>query len=427
MKSVSQDSARPVADLAKRLFGFTGWPLLSLITPLVATPIVARYAGDGWSGIVTAMSIGTFGSALTAWGWNYLGPAKAALTADTERPRLYAESIRSRLLMTLLCLPVIMVVTALLANASIRIPAVLIACAFTLGGMSPQWYCIGIGRPALLGIFDTLPRALATLLAVPLMLGTRSILPYPILLIAAVATSLYLFSRRIFPASSDSPAAIGQIPWKDAWHSICSMASVAAANLIGVAYAYAPVPLATALLTSLDSSRFASGDQLYRYALFAVTALGNALQGWTLEVDGAAGQRRQKAAIWLHTCLGLLGAGALIVLGPWASSVLFGAELTTSQTAITWYAVAFAFISFSTPLLRNLLIPDGRQKRVLMATGVSAVVGLATMGVAGWLGNAPAIAAGMALSEALIIALTASAARRVFRHRYQQAKPDAES
>lgn len=196
------------------------------------------------------------------------------------------------------------------------------------------------------------------------------------------------------------------------------MTSVAVTNLIGVAYAYAPVPLATAFLSNMASSHFASGDQLYRYALFAVTALGNALQGWTLESQGSSGHRRQVAALLLHLALGVIGAVALVILGPWATALLFGQELAAPWAVTAWYGLAFAFITMSTPLLRNLLIPAGRKRRVLIATGLSAVGGLALMVGAGLMGSAPGIAAGMAVSEALLIILTLRAALRVLATRY---------
>lgn len=406
------------ATVARRLAGFTGWPLLSLVTPLLATPIIARYAGESWSSIVTAMSIGTLGMSVTTWGWSYLGPARVAQAPANARPEIYAESIRSRLLMSIFVLPLVIAITFLLAAPNMRLPAVLVACAYTIGGMSPQWYCIGIGKPTLLGLYDTLPRVMGTLISVPLMWWSRSILPYPALLIAATAFSVWLFSRRIFKNEAGGSLPPERKSWREAWASIRSMTSVAGTNLIGVAYAYAPVPLATALLSSTVSSQFASGDQLYRYALFAVTALGNALQGWTLEIEGVAGLRRQKAAIGMHVALAVLGGIAIALLGPWASGILFGEPVATSSAIAIWYGVAFLFISMTTPLLRNLLIPNDGQRLALSATAISAVMGIIVMAIFAAAGNAAGISAGMALSEAIILMIILIPAIRIMGTRY---------
>lgn len=402
-----------VATVARRLAGFTGWPLLSLVTPLVATPIIARFVGEGWSGIVTAMSIGTFGMSLATWGWSYVGPALVAQASDAERSRLYTESVYSRLLMLAFVLPATVIITLFLAPASVRLPAALVACAFTMGAMSPQWFCIGVGRPKLLGLYDTLPRVISTIVSVPIMLWTRSMIAYPVLLTIAILVALWLFPRRVITTQPSSTVSLA-----DAWQSIRSMTSIASASLVGVAYAYAPVPIATALLLSIDSSRFASADQLYRYALFAVTALGNALQGWSLEMEGIAGRKRHHAAIILHFALGLVGAAGIAMLGPWATQILFGPAVAAGFPLTSWYAVAFLFISASTPFLRNLLVPNGRQKTVLVATSIAAVFGIIAMVAAGLHHSAAGIAAGLALSEAVIMAVTVLPAVRVLRTRY---------
>ncbi|MDK9347715.1 hypothetical protein FAM23867_001805 [Propionibacterium freudenreichii] len=410
---MNRNEAGAAAVVMRRLAGFTGWPLLSLVTPLVAMPIIARFVGDGWSGVVTAMSIGTFGSNLAIWGWSYAGPALVAQASETERARLYTESVCSRLLMLVFVLPATMIVTLLLAPTSVRLPAVLVASAFTMGALSPQWFCIGVGRPKLLGLYDTLPRVIATIASVPIMLWTQSMIAYPLLLIATLLIALWLFPRRVITTPAPSSVTL-----RDAWRSIRSMASIASASIVGVAYSYAPVPIATALLLSIDSSRFASADQLYRYALFAVTALGNALQGWALEVEGPAGRRRHHAAIALHAVLGLLGAAGIAFVGPWATRVLFGAQVAAGPSLTAWYAVAFLFISASTPFLRNILVPNGRQKTVLLATMTAAVLGIIVMVLAGLDNRAAGIAAGLALSEALIMAVTTLPALRVLSARY---------
>jgi O-antigen/teichoic acid export membrane protein len=67
-----------------------------------------------------------------------------------------------------------------------------------------------------------------------------------------------------------------------------------------------------------------------------------------------------------------------------------------------YYGLSFFFLSASTPLIRNLLIPAQRQKTVLLWTGISAVVGLLLMTIAGVNSNVPAVALGMAVSEMLL-------------------------
>lgn len=417
LNAVDRERMGAVGQVSRRLAGFTGWPMLALITPLVVSPYIARLAGDGWSSVVTAMSVGSFGMAAITWGWSLVGPPRVAQAEPSMRWSIYRESVHTRLLLSALVLPLTAIITAFLSVPQLRLESVLIAIAFSAVGLLPQWYCIGIGKPTLLGLYDTIPRVATTIISLPIMLATRSILAYPILLLVGIAFSLWLFPRRVFPERPNPPHSI-----RKSLHDVASMASAAGTNLIGVAYSYAPVPIATALLAATASSHFASADQLFRYALYAVTSLGNALQGWSLEVEGFAGRRRHYWAMALCALLGLAGGVTIWLAGPWASTVLFGKSVAAEPTTMVWYGIAFFFISATTPLLRNLLLPNGRARTVLAATIVSAVFGISVMLIAGKTGSSAGIAAGMALSEFLILVVTLVPAQRVLVRRYAMGK-----
>jgi O-antigen/teichoic acid export membrane protein len=103
-----------------------------------------------------------------------------------------------------------------------------------------------------------------------------------------------------------------------------------------------------------------------------------------------------------HAALGLAGGIFLTLFGPWVSGVMFGEAVRADTLTCLYYGVSFFFISSSTPLIRNVLIPAGRQKSVLMWTAISAVVGVLLMVAAGMAANVPGIALGMAVSEAIL-------------------------
>lgn len=388
---------RQHSNLIVRMLGFTAWPLISLVTPLLITPVIARLAGNGWSSVVTAMSIGTFGSTVIIWGWNYIGPARVASAEDGLRSVQYELSLWTRLFLVLGTVPIAGILSYLISVPSLRIDSVLMAVSFSLGGLSPQWYCIGIGRASLLGLFDTLPRAVSTVVALPFVLSIRQIWPYPCLLIVSTFVSLVLFQFRIFGHHKIRCPSV-----KNLLSEISGMAAAAGVNLIGNAYSYAPVPIATAFLLPADSSSFASADQLYRYALFSIVALGNALQGWVLEIEGRDGRRRQQAAVLLHVLLGLSGGLVLGLLGLRISTILFGASVAAGQVTSALYGITFLAISTSTPFLRNILIPQGRATTVLAVTILSAIVGLFLMFIGAMRGSSSGIAAGLTASEVIL-------------------------
>ncbi|MEP6796633.1 MAG: polysaccharide biosynthesis protein [Lapillicoccus sp.] len=389
-----------MTTVLRRLTGFTLLPLLSLVIPFLLMPVIARVAsGAGWSSVVAGQAVGTFGATVVFWGWNVVGPVQAARAATAKaRADLYAASLRTRLTLLLPVVPLVALVSGAVAQPGFRVIAASMAIATALLGLSPAWFGIGVGQPMLLLWYDTLPRVLAALVATPLILVTRAIWAYPVVLALATVAGLAAFQRRHASGSDWSP-----FPVSRAVAELREQGGTAGINLVATAYASTPAPVATAAFPVAQSSRFASADTIYRLGLFAVTAMGNTFQGWTVEPGASDRRRRHLVAGWAHLGLGLVGALLFVGLGPWATGLLFGADLAAPRDVCAAYAVSFLFISAGTPLIRNLLIPDGRTRLVLVWTTVSAVVGVLVMvatAAAGWLAG---VAWGMAASE---VALT---------------------
>ena len=208
---------------------------------------------------------------------------------------------------------------------------------------------------------------------------------------------LVMFHRAFSPGGHWLPADLG-----GTLRELAAQGRTAGISLAGNAYASTPTPIATATTAPAASGSLATADTLYRFGLFTVVALGNAFQGWTIEHGATNRRQRHLAAIWAHAGLGVLGAAILTVAGPFVSSLLFAGKAQATTELCLYYGLAFLFLSASTPFIRNLLIPAGRQNLVLRWTLISAVFGVAVMIWAGAAGNAPGIALGMALSEAIL-------------------------
>ncbi|GAA1878775.1 polysaccharide biosynthesis protein [Lapillicoccus jejuensis] len=399
--------------MLRRLGGFTLLPLLSLVTPFVLLPVVARVAGpQGWSSVVAGQSVGTFGATVVFWGWNVIGPVEAARARGPELTGLYGSSLRTRLLLLAPVLPAAALVSAVVAQPGYRAVAASMALATSLLGLSPAWWGIGVGRPAVLFWYDTVPRVAAAALAVPVVLATRAIWTYPLLLVVATVVGLVAFQRRHAPGADWSPLPLGR-----AARELQAQAGTAGVNLVGTAYAATPAPVATAAFPGAVASPLSSADAVYRLGLFAVVATGNAFQGWTLEPDADRGERarRHRTAVLAHLALGVAGLLVLALLGPWLTGLLFGAPVAASRELGVAYGAAFLLISASTPYVRNLLLPAGRTRLVLAWTAASAVAGLAVMLVAaarGWLAG---VAWGMAASELVLLLGVLGPALRVRR------------
>lgn len=395
-----------------RLGGFVGFPLLGILTPLLLLPVIARVAGPtGWASIVSAIAIGSFGATAILWGWNIRGTVLvASTTSSARRAELYGQSLVIRSSLAVVVVPVVIALTAVIAAPELRWQAAAVAGATAVSGLSPAWFCVGIGSPRLMGVFDTLPRVASAVIAIPLVASTQNISYYPGLLLALTGAALVVFQRTYF--RRDVPARPTVRGSFNEWRRQVGSAGV---NISGSAYSSVPVPIATFRGPEAAASVYSSADQLYRFGLFTTVALGNTFQGWTLEVHGAAQVRRHRAAMLSHLVLGLVGAVILWVFGPLASSILFGVDVAATPEACLLYGLAFLFINLGTPLIRNLLIPAGRDVFVLLSTITSAILGIALMVLLSDAGNLTGIAVGVAASEAILFAAVLPAALRSLR------------
>jgi hypothetical protein len=392
-----------------RLLGFTILPLASLVTPLLLLPVIARTVGEGgWASIVAGQSIGTFAATLILWGWNVDGPVRAARSGASEVAEIYRESLRTRWVLAAVVAPLAGGLSALIAAPEHRLDAVVMSFSTAVAGLSPAWVAIGLGQPRLLALFDTAPRVAGTVAAIPLILATGSVLWYGVLLLAGVGIGLAVFARTIGATGSW----LGANP-RSVRTELGRQRHTAAINVSGNAYAATPVPLATALNPAPAVAGFASADNLYRFGLFSVVALGNALQQWT--VAAGPGSPRQTTAIRAHAALGVVGAAILTGAGPWASSVLFGPDVQADSLTCAFYGAAFLMLSSGTPLIRNILIPAGHQKTVLRWTAVSAALGVAAMAALSLSGWVPGVALGMAVSETVLLLGLIAPSRAVLR------------
>ena len=389
-------------SVLRRLTGFTVLPLLSLVTPFLLLPVVARVAGpSGWSSFVAGQAVGMVGATVVFWGWNVGGPVLVAQASSAvERAEVYAASLRTRYLLLLGVVPAAAVVSALVAQPGHRVDASAMAVATSLLGLSPSWFGIGVGDPWLLFWYDTMPRVVAAVLGAGVVWATGFVWTYPVLLALSVAVSLVAFRRRVVAGvDGTSP-----FPVSRSGGELRTHLGTAGINLAATAYASTPVPIVTVAFRPDVSSPFASADAAYRLGLFTVTAMGNAFQGWTLEGSGGERRSRHRTAFGAHLVLGVVGGLLFAALGPWVTGFVFGPDVAAPRDVCVWYGVAFLFLSVSTPPIRNLLVPAGRVRLVLGWTLGSAVVGLVLMlgaAVAGW---SAGVAAGMAVSEAVLLA-----------------------
>lgn len=400
--------------MARRIIGFTLFPLASLVTPLLLLPVIARTVGEnGWSSVIAGQAIGTFAFSLIVWGWNVDGPVRAARADRDEVRRIYAESVRTRLLLLGVIVPLASVLSAVIAAPGHRVDAIALCVSIAVAGLSPAWVAIGLGKPVLLALFDTGPRVVGTILAVPVILLTQQVYWYGIIMLATTFLGLVIFGRHL-----GAPSPFAGSTLRSTVRELARQQHTAGINVSGNAYAMTPVPIANALNPAASVAGFASADSLYRFGLFSVSALANSLQSWV--VSDGPGSPRQYTALKAHAVLGVTGGAFLTVAGPFASELLFGAAVRADMLTCGFYGLAFLGVACAAPLIRNVLIPAGLQRVVLRWTMISAVLGVAGMLAFAASGLVAQVALAMAISDGVLALGILPAALAVLREHAQK-------
>lgn len=392
---MSEAAPTPRPGLTRRVLAFAGLPFLSLVTPFLFLPILARVAGaDAWLAIALGQSVGAFFALAVSLGYNTVGPAQVALTPAEGQPAVLLAALRARTIVLIPSAVLAIGIAALVSPEGNRLVGALMALATVLAGLSSSWYMIGLGRAGLIALFEIAPRIVATVAAAILLLLHLSVLWYPALLILASVASVLGFTVRT-------------MGWRGLTHRgdttvrqvLSSNRSAVATELAAGAYNSLAVTFVGLTATTAQAASYVTGDKLYRIGQYSVSALGNALQGWVVEENRAHFAARAKRSLLLHGALGVLGLLGFAVLGPWLSAVLFGETLAIDFATAVGFGVATLGIALGTSLGRVTLVGLGARREFMISVFFAAAVGIPSILVLSGLFGAAGGAWGVALGE----------------------------
>lgn len=396
-------------SLSRRFLSFGSLPFLASVAPLFVLPAVAHaVAPDVWVSLLTAQAVGSIAGLLILSGWAVHGQARVALAGadDGMRRGLYSASIRSRTRSALVVLPAAVVLFNAVLSPREPVLGTLMLMSTAWSGFSMSWYAIGSARPSWVALYEFLPKIAGNIVAIPLITATGAVWTYPIVLIAATSLGLCAFHTR------ELGVLLPNFPLDADTHERAERIRAATVSVLAASYASAPLPMASGLGIA-GMPGLASADRLYRYALYSITTLANTLQEWVLGARGAERHRRQVTALRLHLALGVAGAAGIAALGPLGGRILFGADVAPTRATCFGYALAFGFVSCSTPLVRNILVPARRTGVVLSAVSISLLIGLSGIWIGATALGASGVAVAAGATELVNLVLLAVRARPV--------------
>lgn len=378
-----------------------------MLTPFLLLPILSRVVGQaGWLSLGVGQALGGVAGTIVLFGWWVVGPARFhELDTRQARRSLFIESLQSRLLVSLIVFPAVGVLVSLLSAPEWRLEAVLMSWATASAGLTPAWYCIAMGSPGLLLRFDAVPKLVATVLSAVLMLLTNEVWVYPVLLLLGTLGATVAFVQCHARVRQGGLTRLNVL-----LNGLRVQLPVVTSNLVGTIYTATPLPIASALASVSVAAPFTSAERLYRLSKFSIVALANSFQSLVLEKNSVDRYRRHTIALGFHVILGVIGGASITFVGPLFTTWLFGVELGADLPSCLGFGLSFLFLSCSSPLTRNLLIPAGKTTAALRATITGALVGVPLMFLLFQLIGISGIGVGLAFSEAAVFLMLLPAA-----------------
>lgn len=382
--------------LTRRILAFAGVPLLSLLAPFLFLPVLARLAGtEAWVAIALGQSVGGFAALVAGLGYTTLAPPRVALADAAARRRIIATSVHARLPAWVLAATIGVIVTVLLAPPSHRLEAAGMTAAMSLAALAPTWYWIGVGRAAPILWTEVVPRTVATLLATGVLLAGGGVIWYPVLLfVAMVAGPLGVYLRV-------GGRELARISRPEVVEVLRTHPPAVVAETAAGAYNSLAVVLVTAAAPLAQAARYVSGDKTYRIGQYAVSAFGNALQGWVAEglPHRPLLARRLRITVMLHAALGLCGLLAFAVLGSWLTALLFGQKVAIDELTALGFGVATLGIALGTACGRIGLVTLGARHAFMVCVLAASAVGVVALLVGAAVAGAPGAAWALGLTE----------------------------
>lgn len=375
-----------------RISGFALNIGLSTILGLFALWLLNVSLGaTDWGRIVLVQTVGQMAGILVAFGWGATGAAIIAGTPANDRHALYRDSLRIRVILYVVTLPLTVALLFLLFRGDLLV-ALIGAAAYLLPSLGGAWYFIGEGRPLRLFLCDTVPMMAGNVLGVALaMIGGEAwmyLLGQGLGFFAAVVIDAVVILRGA-PNQSAPPARI--------LATLQTQRHAATASLTTSLYVSLPMIAVQTFVPALQPL-YAIADRLFRYASIALQPILQFFQSW-VPVDPDDLPRRARLAMYAGILLGAVGGIAIAFLSPILSQLLTAGNLHVPLELSIPFGVAFVGIGISALVGYACLIAVGKVRTLAVSTLIAAGIGAPLIVLFAVLGSVPYIAWAVAISE----------------------------
>ena len=349
---------------------------------LLSIPALIVSAGEtGWAAIAIGQSVGILASVVVLFGWGFDGPVRIARVGDDWGwvRQEFHDSLRVRFTLVALSAPVACGLASVLAS-----DAPLLASAGTLStlliGMRCHWIFIGVRKPNQLFLVETLPRAIALILSIVLLLAWPGSTLLSLLVQAAGVPMSILVCVLWLRARSTSRLQ------RPPLMSLLRRNSAGVLSLTAAALWAALPPIVVSVFAPSAMPAFALVARVQAQANTATSPLIDLIQGWIPATQRAETVRRATSALVISGLLALAGMIAYALLAN-PLFVFLGAGIVSIPTSLIWLSAASIGVWLVVQcLVRGAFAALGLVHQLFWMTLCGAVVGVVLLGLVPFIG-----------------------------------------
>lgn len=379
---------------------------VGLVT-LLTIPFMISVGGvDAWASAALGQSVGVIAAVVIGYGWAISGPAIIAKAAPGTYITVLKESVKTRLFLLLPTLCGAVLICIFVIPHGLNKFTLLGVVSTALLGLRFNWFLIGLNKPYVMLLAETLPRVGSTALG----LAAMRILDDMAIAIVAQAIGVLLGSvitgwwarLHVRPFSSLTHPNVSGL--KD-----CLLAHRFGMSAAIVSALYSSGPLILLGVTSPAAvGTYAVLDRLAKQLFTAASPVIDAFRGWVPRTEQGQQIQRSRAALIVAAVSSALAAVALAIFGARVVTWFSDGEIVAGQLTMVAFGLLFGISLFHIVLAQVVLISFDLTRHLFQTGVMTACVGL----------SLAALLSGLYGIIGLIFALITAAALGVIRNFY---------
>lgn len=393
-----------------KVVGFGLSMAMLAVAALVAIPAMIRSGGEsGWGAIALGQNLGAFGAMVVAYGWSIFGPVEIARGDQQSRTTEFLASLKVRLILLGPTVAIVVVSSILISPFRPELAAVG-GIAAVLTGLTSTWFFVGLARPYVLMLVETVPRVAFTIVGIIEMENGADALYGLIWQGVGLAAAFLASSVWILHFLGFRPGKVEPLPKTVAL--LKQYGGGVASSLGSQLFTVLPLVIVT-IVAPLAQPVFALVDKLYRQVLVALLPIVSVLQGWVPRGEDPA-ERVRRMMWWTVGMSTVIGIGTVVV-GPWILHYLGAQTVTPTMLDIALLAVLLA-VTFYVAVLGHAVLGTYRELRALAwSTLTGTVIGMPAVAVGAWFFGVPGALSGMLFGMSIRLVIKLVVTRRCLR------------